>query len=198
MTLTDPVTTAPDPLHVDATRVLSGWLAPSTDQDDLRHEYLAFLDAHPDAMTRANRIGHLTGSALVVDPSREAVLLTLHPLVGRWLQLGGHVEASDATLVDAAHRESVEEGGIDGIRVDPAPLRLDRHRVRCRDGRGGETLLDHLDVQFLALAPPGGVEQRSSESLDLRWWPWTALPGDTDASVRALVQAALARLDVAE
>ena len=198
MRATGSMTTTPDPLHIDATRVLSAWLAPSADQDLLRRDYLAFLDAHPDAMTRGNRIGHLTGSALVVDPSREAVLLTLHPLVGRWLQLGGHVEASDATLVDAAHRESVEEGGIEGIAVDPAPLRLDRHRVRCRDGRGGENLLDHLDVQFLALAPPGGVEQRSSESLDLRWWPWAALPQDTDASVRALVQEARVRLDASD
>lgn len=195
MRATDAMTTPPDALHVDATRVLASWVAPTPDQDTLRQDYLDFLGAHPDAMTRGNRRGHLTGSALVVDPSRAAVLLTLHPLVGRWLQLGGHVESSDATLVDAARRESIEEGGIDGIHVDPAPLRLDRHSVRCRDGRGGEDLLDHLDVQFLALAPPGGVEQRSSESLDLRWWSWTALPEDTDASVRALVQAARTRLD---
>lgn len=184
----------PDPLHLDAVRVLSDWSAPTPAQDMLRLDYLSFLDAHPDAMTRGNRVGHLTGSALVVDTGREAVLLTLHPLVGRWLQLGGHVEASDATLVDAARRESIEEGGIDPVDIDTQPLRLDRHRVRCRDGRGGEDLLDHLDVQFLVLTPPGSVEQRSSESLDLRWWPWSALPDGTDDSVRALVQEARGRL----
>jgi 8-oxo-dGTP pyrophosphatase MutT (NUDIX family) len=184
----------PDPLHVDAVRVLSDWSAPTPAQDALRLGYLSFLDAHPDAMTRGNRVGHLTGSALVVDTGREAVLLTLHPLVGRWLQLGGHVEASDATLVDAARRESIEEGGIDTVDIDTRPLRLDRHRVRCRDGRGGEDLLDHLDVQFLVLTPHGSVEQRSSESLDLRWWPWSALPDGTDDSVRALVQEARSRL----
>lgn len=184
-----------DSLHADAIRVLSGWAPPAADQDALRLDYLTFLRTHPDAMTRANRVGHLTGSALVVDPSREAVLLTLHPLVGRWLQLGGHVEADDGSLVDAARRESVEEGGIAAIHVDPVPLRLDRHRVRCRDGAGGEDLLDHLDVQFLAHAPDGAKAQRSQESLDLRWWPWAALPDDTDTSVRALVLAARTRLD---
>lgn len=184
----------PDPLHLDAVRVLSDWSAPTPAQDVLRRDYLSFLDVHPDAMTRGNRVGHLTGSALVVDQGREAVLLTLHPLVGRWLQLGGHVEASDATLVDAARRESIEEGGIATVDIDDRPLRLDRHRVRCRDGRGGEDLLDHLDVQFLVLCPPGSVEQRSSESLDLRWWPWSALPDSTDDSVRALVQEARSRL----
>jgi 8-oxo-dGTP pyrophosphatase MutT (NUDIX family) len=184
-----------DPLHVDAVRVLTHWQPPAADQSDLRRDYLDYLARYPDAMTRANRGGHLTGSALIVDPSREAVLLTLHPLVGRWLQLGGHVESDDASLVDAAQREAVEEGGITGIRIDPSPLRLDRHRVRCRDGAGGEDLLDHLDVQFLGIAPDGGIAQRSSESLDLRWWPWAALPEGADASVRALVTAAMVRLD---
>ena len=156
--------------------------------------YLAYLAEHPDAMARRNRIGHLTGSALVVDPDRAAVLLTLHPLVGRWLQLGGHIEPEDASLVAAARREAVEEGGIQDIEIDSAPLHLDRHRVRCRNMRGDHDLLDHLDVQFLVIAPRGSREHRSSQSLDLRWWPWTALPEDTDASVRALVHEARRRI----
>lgn len=186
--------TTPDPLHADAVSLLTAWAAPSWSQDALREDYLSFLGEHPDAMTRGNRRGHLTGSALVVDPAREAVLLTLHPLVGRWLQLGGHIEPRDTTVVDAARRESIEEGGIEGITIDPDPLRLDRHSVRCRNGRGGEDILDHLDVQFLVVAPPDSAERRSDESLDLRWWPWAALPEGTDASVRALVLAALDRL----
>lgn len=183
-----------DPLALDAVRVLTAWDPSDEDQRNLRRDYLAFLDAHPDALSRANRIGHLTGSALVVDAAREQVLLTLHPLVGRWLQLGGHVESSDPSLRDAARREAVEEGGIAEVRIDDMPLRLDRHSVRCRDGRGGEDMLHHLDVQFLALAPEGSIARISSESIDLRWWSWDALPSDTDDSVRALVAAARHRL----
>lgn len=184
----------PDRLHADAVAVLRGWQAPSPDQGSLRDAYLEFLQAHPDAVSRANREGHLTASALVVDPVRCAVLLTLHPLVGRWLQLGGHIESHDVTLRAAAHRESVEEGGIATIDVDAMPLRLDRHSVTCRNPVGGQDTLHHLDVQFLAVAPAGARERRSDESLDLRWWPWDALPSDTDASVRALVAAARDRL----
>lgn len=201
-----PMPTAPDALHADAVRLLTAWHhlgssgtptpPPSVpaDQLALRIDYLDFLGEHPDAMRRSNRIGHLTSSALVVDVANAAVLLTLHPLVGRWLQLGGHIEATDESVRAAAAREAVEEGGIHGIEIDPAPLRLDRHAVRCRDGVGGETLLDHLDVQFLAVAPTGSVARISSESLDLRWWPWAALPDDTDDSVHALVAAARWRL----
>jgi hypothetical protein len=56
-------------------------------------------------------------------------------------------------------------------------------------------MLDHLDVQFLAIAPTGAVARQSDESLDLRWWAWSALPEDTDASVRSLVAAARIRVD---
>lgn len=188
--------TTPDPLHSDALSLLLAWDAPSADQDALRDEYVDYLHEHPDAVHRRNRSGHLTASALVVDPTRGAVLLTLHPLVGRWLQLGGHIEPSDDGLIAAARREAVEEGGIAEISIDRAPLRLDRHLVTCRDDADGRDTLAHLDVQFLAIVDHGAAEPRmSDESLDLRWWSWEALPADTDDSVRSLVAAARRRLD---
>lgn len=183
-----------DALHADAVGVLTAWQPADADQSGLRLDYLDYLADHRDALRRSNRLGHLTGSALVVDVDRERVLLTLHPLVGRWLQLGGHIEDDDASLRAAATREAREEGGIEQIEVDPIPLRLDRHSVRCRDAHGEFALLDHLDVQFLAIAPRGAVARQSDESLDLRWWPWSGLPDDTDTSVRALVAAALLRV----
>ena len=60
-------------------------------------------------MSRECRAGHLTASSLVLNASRTHVLLTLHPKVGRWLQLGGHCEPADRSLRDAAVREAVEE-----------------------------------------------------------------------------------------
>lgn len=173
-------------LHADATAVLSGWTPGEPEQRVLREEYLQFLREHPDAMSRTCRIGHLTSSALVMDESRERVLLTLHPKVGRWLQLGGHNEAGDGTIRAAAHREAVEEGGIADVTVLGAPLRLDRHPVPC-----GGSMSVHLDVQYLALVPVGSTPVMSTESDDLRWFDLDALPEPLDASVRALIDAAV-------
>ncbi len=177
-----------DPLVADARRVLSDWRAPSPTQDDLRARYLAFLEAHPDASSRDLRAGHLTASTVVLDAARERVLLTLHPLAGRWFQLGGHVEAGDGTMAAAALREATEESGIDGLDLHPTPIGLDWHAVRCRTRYGVPEPSSHLDFEYVAVAPPGAVHLRSDESLDLAWFALDALPDGADDVVRGLIQ----------
>lgn len=180
-------------LHHDALEVLTQWRPTGEDdqQQRLRLDFLAFLAAYPDATSRSCRAGHLTASALVVDRSTGRVLLTRHATVGRWLQLGGHCEESDADLAAAALREATEESGIAGLQLLPGPARLDRHEVRCRLGED-ITVLDHLDVQFVAVAPAGAKEQAEGAA-PLSWFAPDALPADADAAVRALVRAAAPR-----
>ena len=174
-------------LHADALDVLTGWQATDAAQGLLRDDYVAFLRAHDNGMWRECEAGHITGSAVVLDSTRSRVLLTLHPKVGRWLQMGGHCEPADMSLRAAASREALEESGIVGLVVSEQPIRLDRHEIRCRPG----IVLDHLDVQYLAIAPIDAVAAISEESLDLRWFSVDDLPSDTDDSVRALISAAL-------
>lgn len=168
-------------MHADVRRTLEGWSHPDPEQMWLRAAYLAHLDAHADGVWRSCAAGHITASTLVMDESRERVLLTLHPKVGRWLQLGGHIEPDDASLRAAAQREAIEESGIEAVTISVAPLRLDRHPVPC-----GGAMNEHLDVQFLGLVPDGSRAVMSAESDDLRWFEVAQLP-DVDASVRALV-----------
>ncbi|MDK1476712.1 NUDIX hydrolase [Streptomyces sp. 549] len=167
-------------LHQDAVRALTEWTAPGPAQDALRQEYVEHLGEHPEGMWKACAQGHLTGSALVVDPERGQVLLTLHRKLGMWLQTGGHCEPGDSTLAGAALREAVEESGIADLRLLPGgPVRLDRHRTPCAW---------HLDVQYAALAPPGAVEAVSEESLDLRWYRFDEVAEVADRSVALLTE----------
>lgn len=169
-------------LHGDAVRVVRAFDHPQPRQQFLRQEYLAFLEEHPDAMWRSLGIGHLTASALVMDASGNSVLLTLHPKVGRWLQLGGHCEPGDEGLRAAAQREVIEESGMPILSISAGPIRLDRHPVRC-----SAQVSEHLDVQYLVVVPDGSSPVISEESDDLRWFPLSGLPAGLDDSVRALI-----------
>ncbi|MFG1930538.1 NUDIX hydrolase [Mycobacterium sp. NPDC048908] len=177
-------------LHESAVATLTQWRAPDPAQDTLRHAVLAFLAARPDGCLRECAPGHVTGSALVLDHAGTRALLTLHPRVGRWLQLGGHCEQSDADVVATALREATEESGIDDLRIDPEPAALHVHPVTCSLG----VPTRHLDIQFVVHAPASAEIAASDESLDLRWWPLDALPDDCDFGLTQLAEAARRRI----
>jgi 8-oxo-dGTP pyrophosphatase MutT (NUDIX family) len=176
-------------LHADALATLRSWQAPDAEQERLRQRYVDHLEARPDAMSRACHPAHLTAGALVLSSDRSQVLLTLHARAGRWFHLGGHCEAADETLADAARREAAEESGIEGLSLDPCPIHLDEHVVTfC----GPHEQVSHLDVRFVAVAPEGSQPVISEESLDVRWWPVDDMP-TSDPDLLASVREALTR-----
>ncbi|MFJ1603527.1 NUDIX hydrolase [Streptomyces sp. NPDC088253] len=171
-------------LHDDAVLVLKRY----EDQEELRQVYLDHLSEHPDGLWKACTAGHVTASALVIDPDGGRVLLTLHRKLQMWLQMGGHCEPGDPTLAAAALREATEESGIEGLILLPGgPVTLDRHAIPAPCNW-------HLDVQYAALAPAGAVAAISDESLDLRWFPYEEVADVADASVVRLLEATRARL----
>jgi ADP-ribose pyrophosphatase YjhB (NUDIX family) len=171
-------------LYDDAVLVLKDY----EDQADLRQAYLDHLAAYPDGMWKACEAGHITASALVIDPSRGQVLLTLHKKLRMWLQMGGHCEPQDVSLEEAALREATEESGVAGLTLLPGgPVRLDRHPIPAPCNW-------HLDVQYAALAPSGAVETISAESLDVRWFAYDEVAEVADESVVRLLEATRARL----
>ena len=162
------------------------WRAPDYAQDTLREAVLAFVLARPDACRRECEPGHITASTLVFDAAGTRALLTLHPRVGRWIQLGGHCEDADSDIVAAARREAVEESGIGGLEITPKLAAIHVHPVTCSLG----VPTRHLDLQFVARSPVGAQIRCSDESLDLRWWDVDTLPKDTDYGLAQLVSAA--------
>jgi 8-oxo-dGTP pyrophosphatase MutT (NUDIX family) len=166
-----------------AIALLTEWDAPNPEQDSLRHAVLAFLDARDDACRRECVPGHVTASALVLDDSGRRVLLTLHPRLGRWVQLGGHCDDADGDIVAAALREATEESGIADLRIERALVAVHVHPVTCSLG----VPTRHLDLQFVARAPAGAQIAISDESDDLQWWPIDDLPGGTDEALAYLV-----------
>ncbi|MGW5922904.1 NUDIX hydrolase [Nocardia fluminea] len=163
-------------LHASATELLTEWTPETNSDRSLREAFLAFLGSAPRGCLREHAPGHITASAIVLSHDRHDILLTLHPRVGRWIQLGGHCEPEDKTVRDAALREAVEESGIPGLILTPGLYGAQAHPITCSLG----VPTRHLDLLFEIVAPPGAIPVRSSESTDLRWWPVDGLPPGAD------------------
>ena len=155
----------------------------------VREGFYGLLAARPDATRRACAPGHLTASLVLFDSAGEQVLLTLHPRVGAWVQLGGHIEDDDVSILAAAAREGAEESGISGITVDPVPIKLDIHAITCSLGIPTR----HFDVQFVGRAPAGANAVISSESDDLAWFALDELPAHISPELPRLIRRAADR-----
>jgi hypothetical protein len=62
------------------------------DETPLIERFMSFVRNHADCFERSLHIGHVTGSAWVVNAPGTHVLLTHHRKLNMWIQLGGHAD----------------------------------------------------------------------------------------------------------
>ncbi|MFN0105112.1 MAG: NUDIX domain-containing protein [Bryobacteraceae bacterium] len=114
--------------------------------------------------------GHITGTACILHPDRNAVLLVHHRKLNRWLLPGGHVEAElDGSVAETARREAEEEAGVQLDGGLPSQLvGIDVHGI---PGRRKEPFHLHHDLIFSFRAVSAGF----SGSEEVRGLAWCAL-----------------------
>lgn len=136
-------------------------------------ETLRFVEAEPRCADRNLPVGHLTGSAWIVDARRTRALLTHHRKLNKWLQLGGHADG-DLDLASVASREAREESGLTRLRLaSPQIFDLDRHWIPARKDEPAHW---HYDLRFLFEADPDEPLVITPESKDLAWIELARLP----------------------
>jgi 8-oxo-dGTP pyrophosphatase MutT (NUDIX family) len=142
-------------------------------QSGSRDAYLRFVTFAGDAaLRRDGGPEHVTGSCFVFSPAFDRVLLCFHRKGQFWVQFGGHIEPKDASVAEAAQRETREESGIgDHVLLSTAIVDLDRH-----DLHAGFSCTAHWDIGFAATNDPNVEIAVSDESDDVRWFPIDELP----------------------
>lgn len=120
----------------------------------------------PDPFSRAQFTpGHITCTGLVLAPDGERLLLIHHKRLDRWLLPGGHVEAEDREIEDAARREVVEETGAVLSPDCPRLIGVDVHGI---PPKRGEPYHLHHDLIFAFCAGSDRI-RISEESHDAAW-----------------------------
>ena len=152
--------------------------------------FLDLLD-HPDAFLRTHLPGHITGSAWIVDPSREFVLLTHHAKLNRWLQPGGHADG-DENVLNVAMREAQEETGLPGLLL----LRNEIFDVDIHPIPSRKDFPEHLhyDIRFIFQAQMDEPLSVTDESHALGWVHVNDLQKLTDNNLSMLRMADKTRL----
>ncbi len=125
-----------------------------------------FVNTTPDCFNNSLEIGHITGSAWIIDMSRKKVLLTHHRKLSKWIQLGGHADG-ESNILMVALREAKEESGLNSINVVSSEIfDLDIHTIP-KSQKHSEHL--HFDIRFLFEADSDEPLSISNESLDVLW-----------------------------
>lgn len=117
--------------------------------------------------------GHVTCSAIVLDPDRH-VLHIRHNTLHAWLRPGGHLEPGDTSLIEAALREVSEETGIraDALAlISDEPVDIDVHPIPANPAKG-EPDHQHFDLRYAFTTAARPVIRLQAEEVDdFAWLP---------------------------
>ncbi len=155
----------------------------------------SLIAAQANIFSRNRELGHVTASAVIVELESCRTLLHHHKHLGRWLQVGGHLE-DDSDIAQAALREAREETGLPDLRFHPAidavaPIDVDVHAIP-QSGDQPEHL--HLDFRYvLVTSQPCALSPATGESTQFRWLSFAealAMGDEIDAALRRLLRKA--------
>lgn len=124
--------------------------------------------------------GHVTCGAVVTNGSGE-LLLIRHRALGKWLLPGGHLEAEDGGLLDAALRELEEEtgiswqGSVSGGGADRIPVDIDVHAIPASPAKG-EPEHWHADFRWAFRVDEPEIVLQAEEVDGYAWRPASDSP----------------------
>lgn len=138
------------------------------DENELKmtNETIEFVKINEDCFKRELLIGHVTGSAWIVNATRTHVLMMHHRKLNQWFQPGGHCDG-DSDVLNVALKEANEETGLKNLKVVNGEIYdVDVHLIPERKGIPAHF---HYDVRFLIEADMNEPLIVTEESNDLAW-----------------------------
>lgn len=143
-----------------------------SEEIDFKNDFISFIIKNEDCFERTLSIGHITGSAWIINQSVSKALLTHHNKLDRWLQLGGHADGNP-NIIEVASNEAREESGLNSLELASKSIfDIDIHTIPARQNEPEHL---HYDIRFLFVADENELLHVSSESKSLKWLPLNSL-----------------------
>lgn len=146
--------------------LLTDYVPEDIQEIEYKQRIIHFVQENSDCFERTLKIGHITGSAWILNKQRTHALLMHHAKLDFWVQLGGHCDG-DSDVLSVAVKEAQEESGIKNI----IPLReeifdIDVHWIPANHKEEGHY---HYDIRFLLGVTGDAQIVQNNESKELRW-----------------------------
>ncbi len=148
-----------------------------------KDQMITFINECESCFERSLELGHITGSAWLLNKDQTKALLMHHTKFDRWFQLGGHCDG-DSDVLGVAIKEAQEESGINNIAaLSEDVFDIDIHLI---PENKKEKAHYHFDVRFLLIVDSNEDIVQNRESKELRWIAKNpgALPTDNPSVVR--------------
>lgn len=129
-----------------------------------------FISLHEDCFHSELLPGHVTGSAWVVNQTRDKALMLHHKKQNQWFQPGGHADR-DADIRRVALRETSEESGLDPEHIHLVSEQIFDVDIHTIPASQYGPRHDHYDIRFLLEVDDRVEIPGNDESHDIVWVP---------------------------
>ena len=129
---------------------------------------ISYVEDHEDCFYRELWPAHVTGSAWVVSPNRDRVLMMHHKKHNQWFQPGGHADG-DSDILRVAQKETSEETGLDMSHVKLLGLKIFDVDIHSIPAIGNDPRHDHIDIRFLVEIDDSIPVPGNDESHQVLW-----------------------------
>lgn len=164
---------------MDYLTAISQFKPDSNQEQNDQQTILAFIKNYPeDVLLRENRIAHLTSSSLILNESKDKLLMIHHNIYNSWSWTGGHADG-EMDLLQVAIKEAQEETGLGKIKAMTEKIvSLDILPVfgHLKNNRPVSAHL-HLSVAYVLQASENeAVSIKPDENSGVKWIPIRELP----------------------